>query len=46
MNMKCEWYRTPVFEGFGRGEGEKSQKIALNSVVWDCGYGPGLGDGS
>lgn len=45
MQIKCGWYRTPGFEGFGRGEGEKSQKIALNWFIWDCGYSAGLGDG-
>lgn len=29
VQMKCEWYRIPGFEGFGRGEGEKCLKIAL-----------------
>lgn len=43
IKMECEWYVTPSFEGFGRGEGEKS---ALNQFIWDCGYSAGLGDGS
>lgn len=37
IKMECKWYVTPSFEGFGRDEGEKSQKIALYQFIWDCG---------
>lgn len=30
VNKECDWYINPGFKGFGRGEGEKKLKRALN----------------